>query len=288
MSPHRDSVPRTCPAPSTGTGFTMLEVLVAVTILAMICTIVFTSFSSVVTTSEIAREAAAQTRFQSYIHESFREDMASIYSDPSCMQLPSPLLGPDGNGGGGAADTLEFCTSLPMPGARALPGVLRRVRYEVVPESGAEGSAVGTMSIDNTDGGRMLLEISESPLLLDGGDDEIAMDESAMEEEARVRTVPVQSMNIRYYDIEAEDWVDEWDSIELRRMPWAIEVSINVARSKEELQSLYGQGVDLNEEPDLRMTFPVPLGAGTVRQFLDPNHISSRAFEELDIGGDIL
>jgi len=273
---------------ATTRGFTMLEVLVAVTILAMICTIVFSSFSSVVTTSEFARESAAQTRFQAYIHASFRENMASIYSDPSCMQIPYSLLGEDEGGGGGDADSLEFCTSLPMPGATALPGVLRRVKYELVSENEAEGGIAGTMTIDGSAGGRTLLEISESPLLLDGGDDELAMDESAMEDEALVRSVPVQSMNIRYYDIEAEDWVDSWDSIDLKRMPWAIEVSINLSRTREELQSLYGQGVDLNEEPDLRMTFPVPLGAGTLRQFIDPNHISSRAFEELEGGGDIL
>ncbi|MBI1320889.1 MAG: prepilin-type N-terminal cleavage/methylation domain-containing protein [Candidatus Hydrogenedens sp.] len=290
----RKSASKSCALQSAGganAGFTLLEVLVAVTILAMICTIVFASFSGVVNTAEVARDAAADSRFQTYIHNSFRENMASIYSDPSCMQIPYSLLGEDETGPGGPADSLEFCTSLPMPGATALPGVLRRVRYEVVQEADTEGMAAGVIDIDRATGvggdARLMLQITESPLILEGGDDEIELDESAMEENARVRHVPVQSMNIRYYDVEEEDWVDAWDSIELSRMPWAIEISINLARSQEELQNLYGLGVDLNEDPDLRMTFPVPVGAGTLRQFIDPNHISSRAFEELE-GGDLL
>jgi len=271
-------------------GFTMLEVLVSVTILAMIATIIYVSFASVVDTAEIARSTAARLRYQTYIHQSFRENMASIYCDPACMQIPYSLLGEDEGGPGGDADTLEFCTSLPMPGAMALPGVLRRVRYSIVDEAEAsdEGGVAGVVEIDrneDTDAGRVLLEIAEMPLILEDDDGEQEIDESASEEEGRVRYVPIQSMNIKYYDFEEEDWIDEWDSLDLRRMPWAIEVSINLPRTEDELQELYGQGVDLNEDPDLRMTFPVPVGAGTTQQFIDPNHISSRAFEELDGSG---
>lgn len=264
-------------------GFTMLEVLVAVTILAMICAIVYTSFVSVADTAEVARQSSADLRFQQYIYNSFSDNMSSIYTDPPCLQQTYALIGEDESGPFGAADSITFCTSLPLPGSMALPGVLRKVRYELVPETEYVAGRMDRLTIDSAiqaPGGRMMLQVTETPLAPQEEDEELSVDDELTADQARVRQIPVHSMDIYYYDGYEEDWVEDWDSLELKRMPWAIEVRINLARSEEQLQALYSQGVDLSETPDIRMTFPVPVGAGVLTQFPDMNHLPQWAGEE--------
>ena len=270
-------------------GFTMLEVLVAVTILAMICAIVYASFVSVADTSEVARQAAADLRFQQYIYNSFADNMSSIYTDPPCLQQTYALLGEDEGGAFGPADSITFCTSQSMPGAYALPGILRQVRYEVVQESDEALGRMDTMTIDSAiqaPGGRMMLQVTETPLAPLADDEELSIDDGLMADQARVRQIPVHSMDVLYYDGYEEEWVEDWDSLELKRMPWAIEVRVNLARSEDQLQALDAQGVDLAETPDIHMQFPVPVGAGALSQFPDMNHLPKSAGEEAS--GDTL
>jgi prepilin-type N-terminal cleavage/methylation domain-containing protein len=270
-------------------GFTMLEVLVAVTILAMICAIVYASFVSVADTSEVARQAAADLRFQQYIYNSFSDNMSSIYTDPPCLQPTYALLGEDESGPFGSADSITFCTSQAMPGAYALPGVLRQVRYELVPENEEAAGRMDMLTIDSAfqaPGARMMLQITETPLAPKEDDEELSIDDSLMADQARVRQIPVHSLGILYYDGYEEAWVEDWDSVELKRMPWAIEVHVNLARTEDQLQALYAQGVDLVESPDILLQFPVPVGAGVLSQFPDMNHLPKSAGEEAS--GDTL
>lgn len=271
----------------------MLEVLVAVMILAMICAIVYMSFASVTTTADAARQASADLRFQTYIYNSFSENMAAVYTDPPCLQQAYALLGEDESGPFGPADSITFCTSLPMPGANALPGVLRKVRYELVPENEEAVGRMDTMTIDTAiqaPGGRMMLQVSEAPLIPQAEEEDLMSSDDLSEDQARVRQIPVHSLDIRYYDGFDEEWKDDWDSVELKRMPWAIEVRINLARTEEQLQVMYAQGIDLNEFPDILLSFPVPVGAGALTQFPDMNHLPKWAGEEATgedmLGGD--
>lgn len=264
-------------------GFTMLELLVAVTILAMVCAIVFASFISVTDTAALAREAGAELRFQQYIYGSFSQNMSSIYTDQSCLQPNYALIGEDEGGPFGPADSITFCTSLPMPGAMALPGILRKVSYELVPESETAEGLMDVLTIDTAlqaPTGRMLLQVSEMPLVPQEDEENISLDDALSSDQTRIRQIPVHSMDIKYYDGYDEDWVDDWDSVADKRMPWAIEIRINLARSEEQLQAVYAQGIDLNESPDLLMVFPVPVGAGTLVQFPDFNHLPQWAGEE--------
>ncbi len=264
-------------------GFTMLELLVAVTILAMVCAIVFASFISVTDTAALAREAGAELRFQQYIYGSFSQNMSSIYTDQPCLQPNYALIGEDESGPFGPADSITFCTSLPMPGAMALPGILRKVRYELVPESETAEGLMDVLTIDTAlqaPTGRMLLQVSEMPLVPQEDEENISLDDALSNDQTRIRQIPVHSMDIKYYDGYDEDWVDDWDSVADKRMPWAIEIRINLARSEEQLQAVYAQGIDLNESPDLLMVFPVPVGAGTLVQFPDFNHLPQWAGEE--------
>jgi prepilin-type N-terminal cleavage/methylation domain-containing protein len=250
-------------------GFTLIEILVAITILSLATALVFESFVSVTNTTDIAREEAARLRERQYIWRNFSENMNAIYSDAACQITEFALLGEDGAGPAGPGDSLSFCTSLPMPGSGALPGQLRGVSYSVVgpDEADADAPTAGFSTDPGSENyAPAYLLIVESPVVHES--DGVSVDEEAEDEMARVRQVPITSMDILYYDNETEEWVDDWDSIEQQRLPWAIEVMITLARTGDEEAAL---DADPNE-PDLDMTFVLPLGAGTTEQFIDPNH----------------
>ena len=115
------------------------------------------------------------------------------------------------------------------------------------------------------------LLITERPVVHQSGSDGVSVDQDIDEADVRSHQVPINSMDIRYYDADSQDWVDDWDSIEKQRLPWAIEVMINLARNPDD-DAASGANP---EEPDLDMTFVLPLGAGTKEQFFDPNHLSN-------------
>ena len=250
-------------------GFTLIELLVAITILSLATTIVFQAFVTVTSTTEIARTEASLLRERQYIQRNFSENMASIYSDAACQVAEYTLLGEDNSGPAGPGDMLSFCTSLPMSGSGALPGQMRGVTYEVVgPEDADADAPTAGFSIDPTseDFAPAYLVITERPVTLEG--DGVSVEDDEEEEMVKVRQVPITSMDILYYDAESEEWVDDWDSATEERLPWAINVLITLARTQDDEANLDADP----SEPDLDMTFVLPLGAGTVDKFIDPNH----------------
>lgn len=262
--------------PGPRDGFTLMELLISIAILTAITLIVYSSFVSVTDTMALARDNADLLRFRQYIARSFTENMTAIYADAGSQQADYGLIGEDESGPFGDGDSIEFCTSLPMPGGDSLPGVLKRVRYELV-DPGYDEEGTGELAIDATgiaEPESMDLLITEEPLVLEsedfGGDDT----DNTLEDEGAVRErrIPVRSMNITYYDFEEEEWVDDWDSVEDQRMPWAIRVQINLVKTDAQLEIEYDQGINPEEEPDLDLTFAVPTGAGVVSPFTDFNH----------------
>jgi prepilin-type N-terminal cleavage/methylation domain-containing protein len=264
-------------------GFTMIEVLVAIVVLVLMVSMVYASFVSVTDTTMYARESADNLRFRQYIWRSFSENLAAVYSDAGCEQQLYQFLGEDEDGPLGPGDKLRFVTSLPMPGSTALPGLLKVVTYEVVEPGDGEGESYNALAIDEdgySEREEMMLQITEAPLVREEND--VELDEDTMEENQRIRQIPIATFDVLYYDPEEEDWVDDWDSLDIKRLPWAVHVKVNLARSEEELQAQYAQGVDPDEEPDLDMRFALPMGAGVVAPWRDLNHVSSETMQDAD------
>lgn len=250
-------------------GFTLIELLVAITILALVTALVYETFASVTTSTEIARVEAARLRERQFIQRNFSENMSAIYSDAACRIPEYALLGEDNAGPAGPGDTITFCTSLPMSGSGALPGQLRGVTYEVVGPDEADAAApTAGFSIDPTteDFAPAYLLITEFPVVLES--DGVSVEDAEEEEMTSVRQVPITSLDILYYDGDTEEWVDDWDSAAEERMPWAIQVLVTLARTVDEEEALDADPA----EPDIDMTFTLPTGAGTTTPYIDPNH----------------
>lgn len=267
--------PQHQPAPSR--GFTLVELLVALTILVAIAATVYESFVSVVDTAELARENANKVRYEQYLRRHLLQHLSCVYADSGAEVSEYQFLGEDKDGAFGGADILSFCTSLPMDAPTALPGILKVVTYELdKAEKDVEEGAGGSLEDKDAppEAQDLVLRITEEPLVLTGEFDEPL---EALEDMVVERQVPVMSFDVEYYDAKKEEWVKEWDSLNELRLPWAVRVRINFARTKEEMQGEAQLGINLAEDPDLDMTIPIPFGAGVEEQWRDFNHLGPTA-----------
>jgi prepilin-type N-terminal cleavage/methylation domain-containing protein len=252
-------------------GFTLIEMLIALTILTVIAAIVYASFASVSNSTEDARVNSAELRLQDFLSKSFSTNLACVYTDTGMQQNVFEFVGVDEEGPNGPADSLRFCSSAPLTGAPALPGDVKEVRYEVLSEEaeapqidlGVENSSV----VPANAAGYRTLQATETPLLganvqqVDESTGNFVPDESY---KSPSWSVPVRSMNIRYFD--GVDWVDTWNSLDMGRLPWCVEVKINFARSKSQVRDESAQEFDPETDADLTVVVPIPSAMGTSEQ----------------------
>lgn len=273
-------------------GFTLLELLVAMFVLVVLMSIVYIAFSSVTDTTILARDEGTRMRTQQYLWRNLSTNLSSVYADPSMVEPDFLLEGVNEDGPSGPADTLRFCTALPMSGARALPGVLRVVTYEAIPESelGEQTAIAGGTTLDALaqDGPeRLMLLIREEPLVLAATDFAgEARAEDLDSQSVQEQSVPIRSFNVMFYDGESEEWVEEWDSVAEARMPWAIQVQINFERTEAQLEEDYAAGIDPMESPDLDYVAPLQIGMGALTPFQDLNHQRTSDLENDNLSED--
>ncbi len=263
-------------------GFTLLELLVAVSVMAVAVGIVFATFVSVTDTMAATRENADIMLQKMALHRNLTENLGAIYADAAGIREEFELIGTDESGQYGPADSLRFCTSLPMPGAYALPGVMKVVEYRLTSPSDVDAAATGFPGVDPSRPGMALL-ITESPLAYEegiggavSGSDQLPMVQ---------RAIPVASFDVQYFDGLSQEWVTDWDSLSEQRLPWAVWVRANFPRSEEE-RAAGGGGDDPAESADVDVMMPVATGAGLEGPFLDLNHLRADTEASGDLSKD--
>lgn len=247
-------------------GFTLIEVLVAITALAVIVGIVYGSFSAVINATEQARLSADELRLRQFLARQFNTNLTSVYADVELLNEHFAFVGISESGGGGSLDSVEFCSMAPLMGGVSPPGVVKRVRY-----AGATGNdsgmTLGTLVTDAGEQNGSQLESSES-LVFEAAqtpmsDTDMESSDPAMEfgdMESPGWAVPIESIDFSFYD--GADWVEDWDSVAMGRLPWSIRIRINFAKSKEEQEAQSASRYSALQECDFEMVIPVPLGAG--------------------------
>ncbi len=264
-------------------GFTLIEMLVALTLLTILVMVVFVSLNSVISATEMMRDLSRELRFRQILQENLFTNFSTVYADSACVVTEYQFLGENGETMLGPADSVSFCTSQPMSGPYALPGIFKVVSYEVgeVEEDGGDGSLAYDMDRDYLDRKpSVMLTITERPLVLSSLNEE--RDSGDYEALGTSRQVPVRSFDVLYYDIESEDWVEDWDSLETNRLPWAVWIRIDFPRSEAEYQGDLEAGIEFGETADLDVTIPLAAGMGVVDRFLDMNHLGTDLIDDPD------
>jgi prepilin-type N-terminal cleavage/methylation domain-containing protein len=263
------------------TGFTLIELLVAIVVLVIVTGIVFVAFVSVTDTAAVARENTQRVHLQQFLLRHLSVNLNALYTDPGCIEPSYAFISKDADGMFGPADTLSLTVALPMEGPRALPGVFKRVTYEVT-EPSFEGPLLADAGV-STDPGEdapeiaRVLRITEEPFILaeyseiQESPDAITFNEfDGFQQMAQVRQVPVASFDLSFYD--GNQWTEQWDSLQAGMLPWAVRVRANFPRSDEERSADIAAGIDFQEEADLDLVVTFPVGAGTVSPWIDRNH----------------
>lgn len=259
-------------------GFTLLELMVSISILTVIVSIVYVSFNSIVNSSGVAEAAAKDMRLRQFLSRGFSATIPSVRVDEGAQIQSYQLLGENSDGPYGPADTLRFACAQPLLGARSLPGVMKVVTYEVVDRNAGEeeealtGVEFGEADPD-ADEPDLLLVYREEPLvvdmLLEEGDGLLESFNAASEAGYAHWSVPVRSVDFAYFD--GEEWVEEWDSLAEGLLPWAIRVRVNFQKSEEAHDAEQAAGISALDDPDFEVTLPIPCGAGTAEPFIPLN-----------------
>lgn len=259
-------------------GFTLLEVLIAISILVVIVAVVYASFASVTDTMAVARVRTEEMRLRQFLERSFRTNLSSVYVDPGYEQQVFQFIGLNDENTQGPRDSLRFVSTNTLIGGSALPGDYKEVRYEVL---GGEQGRLGADFFDDgeqaavasgADPQQATLEATETPLLASNAQ---AVDESGnldVDETATITpvdapmyeapswSVPIRTLDFLYYD--GTEWVEEWDSQVLGKLPWCVQVRINFARTEAEIEAEREQNIDIFESPDFECVIPLPIALG--------------------------
>ncbi len=246
-------------------GFTLLELLIAFTIMSIIVIIVYLGLDSISKGTDMARLSAEKMRIQRFLVNHLFNSFNSLYIDPSFSGSGYQFVGANESGPYGPADSIRFCTSLPMPGPTALPGIRRVVTYSFEDTSQTEGvSGFATDIYGIANNAPQYLTITESPLILDE-DGGFSSDTSSLP--INVIKVPLATLDIYYYDPAKKDWVEEWDSQSLQQMPWAVHIIANLFDEYGEVRNTSSDG-----EGDIDLVIVIPTTVGAIQPMDDPNH----------------
>ena len=194
---------RRAPQRSEG-GFTLVEVLLAVSLVAMMATLVFGSLY--VTTSAIDA-ARANSANEQIVRSTLRVmiDELSVGVGPDT----GPWMGINGQQGGQPADSIAFLTMGQFRGAESTKDTeMVRIVY-------------------TREGDRLLRFVRRNLYGL--------TDESVEQVELATK---VKGFNVRYYDGQSRLWVDEWDGRGRPGTPKALLIELTVLQENAELQTV--------------------------------------------------
>jgi len=195
---------RQVPRGSEG-GFTLVEVLLAVSLVAMMATLVFGSLY--VTTSAIDAARANS------VNEQIVRSTLRVMTDELSVSAPptdtSPWMGINGQQGGQPADSVAFLTMGQFRGAESTKDTeLVRIVY-------------------TREGERLLRFVRRNLYGL--------TDESVEQVELATK---VKGFNVRYYDDKSRLWVDEWDGRGRPGTPKALLIELTLLQENAELQTI--------------------------------------------------
>lgn len=186
---------------SSEKGFTLIEVLLAVSLVAMMATLVFGSLYLTTSAIDTARSNSANEQI---VRSTFRvmADELSVGENSKA----GPWMGINGLQDGQPADSVAFITMGQFRGAESAQDTeLVRIVY-------------------TREGDRLLRFVRRNIYGL--------TDESVEQVEMATK---VKAFNVRYYDSRSNLWLDEWDGDRQQGAPKAVLIELTLLQEKAEL-----------------------------------------------------
>ncbi|UCD56584.1 MAG: prepilin-type N-terminal cleavage/methylation domain-containing protein [Candidatus Hydrogenedentota bacterium] len=204
-------------------GFTLIEILVATAILAIIFSIIFGTFFYTINNAEEQQERAAIYHRASFILNNISQNVSSAYvpfggNYRGDENEKSVFLGSDVSLEDSDMDSLSTFTTNPRFGTRGIVEGTAYVSYEV-----ASGGGIGEADWLRDDNNPLLLKCALEHLQLKSED----------EDAERVQwTQNIRSLNIEYFD--GSDWIQEWSYEDQGALPNAVKAELELADSNGE------------------------------------------------------
>ena len=196
--------------PAFRRGFTLLEVLLALALLALVISLVQGAYSGVARSEKESRRRTGQAHGSAFMAHHIADELAMVFADPSRPAATGLVVETDTDG----VSSLAFSSRVPP-------------RYGF--SSGGEAE-IGYLAETGDDGGLNLTRREDTDLdgvLAGGGQPYIMLS-------------GIRRFEIRCYNEDRDEWVDAWDSVSppgSQTLPAAMEVSI-----------VWGEGEDADGE----------------------------------------
>jgi prepilin-type N-terminal cleavage/methylation domain-containing protein len=221
-----------CKKVAIDTGFTLIEILVAVTILAMIFAIIFGTFFYMIQNTEKQEERAQIYQRASFILNNISQNVASAYipflrksvseetdttdiTDTIEDSEPPVFLGTTAEDENEPVDSLSLFTANPRFAAPTLAGEIASVAYSVAEEEDNDDS----LSITDQNN-PIALTCTVAPVITGG----------TAEDGSFLWTMNITSLKLEYFD--GEEWTSEWSYEEQDALPAAVKVALAIADSE--------------------------------------------------------
>jgi general secretion pathway protein J len=210
---------------TTRGGFTLLEVLVAVTILVMILSMIFGSFFYTVSTAERAEERAAMRHRAGFILEEISRTVSSAFVPYAglyeALEGERTIFAGSANPLGEAqAGSLGVFTANPRLRSGAPGAGVAYVSYEAVEAFEIEDAFEWGLEWVRDENNPLVLMCTVEPMFA------IADSESGR---FRFWTLNVRSIGFQYFD--GNGWLDEWVYEEQGALPGAVKIEVEFGDS---------------------------------------------------------
>ena len=186
-------------------GFTLLEVLMAMSILAVLVTVIFTTFSTAGRNVEQAEARRDRTDLARTLIAKLSDDIANAYYNPSMGEtiFYAKQSTQDKDEPRFDSIALTTLTNWRKPDSKEMD--LWEVGYRFEERPDGKGKALIR---------REKRELNKNSTLLEGGTDYEVTDR-------------LTELRLRYHD--GSTWIDEWDSGSKLRLPKAVEIRLTQA-----------------------------------------------------------